>query len=405
MRPATVRHRRASEPTASRRPYDRVVHRLEWRPLPCGGLAGRAKWGSAREDTRAQHVGRGGASGADRPARVPERDRRRYRLLSLPISTPGPNRPPVLTAAFTSVSAVCVTGLTTVDTATYWSPFGQVVIMALIQVGGFGIMTLATLLGLLVVGKLRLKSSLIAQAETQTLNIGDVRHVIRRVAVTMLAVRGRLRARPHRHGSASATTTTWARRSGTGRSTRSRHSTTRASRSTATTSSGSSTTPGSRSRSVSRSSPAASGSRCSSSCGGDGARPRCGRCTPGSPSTALLLLLVLGICSVPRPRVANAETLGPLSPWGKIVGGVTGGVVPRTAGFNSVDYGDDHARDDGGQLRPHVHRWRLGRYRGRHQGDHLLPAGLSSSGPRSAANADDQHRAPPGSAAARCGRR
>ena len=108
-------------------------------------------------------------------------------LLSLPYSTPGPTRPPVLTAAFTTVSAVCVTGLTTVDTATYWSPFGQTVIMALIQVGGFGIMTLATLLGMLVGGKLRLKSSLIAQAETHTLNIGDVRHVVRRVAITMLA--------------------------------------------------------------------------------------------------------------------------------------------------------------------------------------------------------------------------
>ena len=108
-------------------------------------------------------------------------------LLSLPISTPGPTRPPVLTAAFTSVSAVCVTGLTTVDTATYWSPFGQAVIVGLIQVGGFGIMTLATLLGLLVGGKLRLKSSLIAQAETHSLNIGDVRHVVRRVAVTMVA--------------------------------------------------------------------------------------------------------------------------------------------------------------------------------------------------------------------------
>ena len=68
-------------------------------------------------------------------------------LLSLPAATPGPARPPLLTAAFTSVSAVCVTGLTVTDTATYWSPFGQVVILALIQVGGFGLMTLATLLG------------------------------------------------------------------------------------------------------------------------------------------------------------------------------------------------------------------------------------------------------------------
>ncbi len=107
-------------------------------------------------------------------------------LLSLPVATPGPERPPVLVAAFTSVSAVCVTGLTVVDTATYWTPFGQAVILALIQVGGFGIMTLATLLGLLVGGRLRLRSSLIAQAETHTLNLGEVRHVVRRVAVTMV---------------------------------------------------------------------------------------------------------------------------------------------------------------------------------------------------------------------------
>ena len=106
-------------------------------------------------------------------------------LLSLPAATPGPTRPPLLTAAFTSVSAVCVTGLTTVDTATYWSPFGQAVILVLIQVGGFGIMTLATLLGLLVGGRLGLRSSLVAQAETHTLNLGEVRHVVRRVAVTM----------------------------------------------------------------------------------------------------------------------------------------------------------------------------------------------------------------------------
>lgn len=44
----------------------------------------------------------------------------------------------LLVAAFTTVSATCVTGLITVDTASYWSPFGQVVILALIQIGGFG---------------------------------------------------------------------------------------------------------------------------------------------------------------------------------------------------------------------------------------------------------------------------
>src|SRR6476469_7953978 len=107
-------------------------------------------------------------------------------LLSLPFATSGPTRPPVLTAAFTSVSAVCVTGLTTVDTATYWTTFGQVVILALIQVGGFGIMTLATLLVLMVRGRVGLRSSLIAKTETRSLLLGDVRHVVLRVAVTML---------------------------------------------------------------------------------------------------------------------------------------------------------------------------------------------------------------------------
>ena len=108
-------------------------------------------------------------------------------LLSLPLATSTGQRAEVLDAAFTSVSAVCVTGLVTVDTATYWSPFGQVVILSLVQVGGFGIMTLATLLVVLVGARLNLSSSLVAQAETRTLNVGDVRDVVRRVAVTMLA--------------------------------------------------------------------------------------------------------------------------------------------------------------------------------------------------------------------------
>jgi len=66
-------------------------------------------------------------------------------LLSLPWATVAGEVAPLHDALFTATSAVCVTGLTTVDTATYWSTFGQVVIMLLIQVGGLGIMTLATL--------------------------------------------------------------------------------------------------------------------------------------------------------------------------------------------------------------------------------------------------------------------
>jgi trk system potassium uptake protein len=107
-------------------------------------------------------------------------------LLMLPVSRTGTGGDVVMPAMFTSVSAVCVTGLVTVDTATFWTPFGQGVILALIQVGGFGIMTLATMLGLFVSGKLGLRSMLVAQTESHTVNLGDVRGVLRRVALTML---------------------------------------------------------------------------------------------------------------------------------------------------------------------------------------------------------------------------
>ncbi len=52
-----------------------------------------------------------------------------------------------------------------------------------------------------------------------------------------------------------------------------------------------------------------------------------------------LILLVAGIGAFLALEWSNAGTIGGLSAWGKVVGGVTGGVVPRTAGFNSIDYG------------------------------------------------------------------
>lgn len=106
-------------------------------------------------------------------------------LLLLPASHYPTEADTVMPALFTSVSAVCVTGLITVDTATFWTPFGQAVILALIQVGGFGIMTLATLLALLVRKNLGLRGQLVAQSETHTLNFGDVRSVLVRVAKIM----------------------------------------------------------------------------------------------------------------------------------------------------------------------------------------------------------------------------
>jgi Trk-type K+ transport system membrane component len=69
-----------------------------------------------------------------------------------------------------------------VDTGTYWSGFGEGVILVLFQIGGFGIMTMASLLGLLISGKLRLRMQLTAQAQTKSLDIGDVRRVLLGVA-------------------------------------------------------------------------------------------------------------------------------------------------------------------------------------------------------------------------------
>lgn len=99
-------------------------------------------------------------------------------LLALPVARSGPGSAPLLTALFTSTSAVCVTGLVVVDTPTYWSGFGEVVILALIQVGGFGIMTFASLLGLLIARRMGLRTRLTAAAETKVLGLGDVRRVL-----------------------------------------------------------------------------------------------------------------------------------------------------------------------------------------------------------------------------------
>lgn len=64
-------------------------------------------------------------------------------LLMLPIATTNGHGASLIDALFTAVSATCVTGLTTVNTATYWTLFGKIVILCLIQIGGFGVVTVA----------------------------------------------------------------------------------------------------------------------------------------------------------------------------------------------------------------------------------------------------------------------
>ncbi|WP_220093982.1 potassium transporter TrkG [Arthrobacter sp. AQ5-05] len=99
-------------------------------------------------------------------------------ILMLPMAKTGPGGAGFLEALFTATSAVCVTGLAVVDTATYWTRFGQVVILVLIQLGGFGIMSFASLLGVLMARRLGLKSRIQAAAETKSTGFGDVRSVL-----------------------------------------------------------------------------------------------------------------------------------------------------------------------------------------------------------------------------------
>ncbi|GAA0569241.1 TrkH family potassium uptake protein [Actinomadura livida] len=107
-------------------------------------------------------------------------------LLSLPVAQSEPGSASVVDALFTATSAVCVTGLVVVDTGTHWTMFGNLVILALVQVGGLGLMTLATLFAILLSRRVGLRARLAAQVETKTLRMTDVRRVVRRVVVFSL---------------------------------------------------------------------------------------------------------------------------------------------------------------------------------------------------------------------------
>jgi len=109
-------------------------------------------------------------------------------LLMLPVAAEPGMSTTFRQALFTATSAVCVTGLAVVDTPTHWSTFGELVILAGIQAGGFGIMTLASLLALLASRRLGLSSRLLTTWETKAEGLGDVRRVLTGVARTTLVV-------------------------------------------------------------------------------------------------------------------------------------------------------------------------------------------------------------------------
>ena len=105
-------------------------------------------------------------------------------LLMLPISTTGRNVTPFHEALFTATSAVCVTGLVVQDTGSYWSGFGQSVILALIQIGGLGVVTVAASFALLSGRKISLMQRSTMQDAISAPSVGGI------VRLTRFILRG-----------------------------------------------------------------------------------------------------------------------------------------------------------------------------------------------------------------------
>ncbi len=93
-----------------------------------------------------------------------------------------------LTALFTATSAVCVTGLVVVDTATHWTHFGQVVIMILIQIGGLGVMSFATFFALLFGWKIQFRQRLIMQQAINQSSVGGIVRIFRYLLITTFSI-------------------------------------------------------------------------------------------------------------------------------------------------------------------------------------------------------------------------
>jgi trk system potassium uptake protein TrkH len=110
-------------------------------------------------------------------------------LLMLPISSSHGTWTGPSTALFTATSAVCVTGLVVVDTGTHWSPVGELLIIALVQVGGFGFMTRSTMLLLLLVRRrTSLRDRILVSESMGNPGLGGVTNLIRNIGIfTLLA--------------------------------------------------------------------------------------------------------------------------------------------------------------------------------------------------------------------------
>ena len=102
-------------------------------------------------------------------------------FLSFPRATVAPGSMPLIDAFFTSTSAVCVTGLIVVDTATYFTRFGQFVILALIQIGGLGLMTFTSFFTIFLFKTMSFRERFLMSDVLSTDYIGGVHKIIGKI--------------------------------------------------------------------------------------------------------------------------------------------------------------------------------------------------------------------------------
>lgn len=111
-------------------------------------------------------------------------------LLMLPFSTRSGESSGFLTALFTATSATCVTGLSLVDTYTYWSGFGQAVILILIQIGGLGFMTIVSVFFFVLRAKIGLRNRMLLSQSFGLDGVDGVVRMVRHVLIGTLLFEG-----------------------------------------------------------------------------------------------------------------------------------------------------------------------------------------------------------------------
>lgn len=111
-------------------------------------------------------------------------------LLMLPVSTKNGQGAGFLEALFTATSASCVTGLVVQDTSTYWSSFGQAIILTMIQIGGLGFMTIATMFFMLLRRRVLLRGREILTESISVNQVGGIMRLAKKILIGTFLIEG-----------------------------------------------------------------------------------------------------------------------------------------------------------------------------------------------------------------------